>query len=272
MERSERELVELAQAGNAKALERLLAKHEKQVYRFGLRMCGSEDAAREVLQETLLAAFKHIHSFRGEARLSTWLYQLARSFCLRSRRTRVGEPTETVELDSAEARAVESGTHAPDAVAHARELSGALQAAMLALPEAQREVLVLRDVEGLSAEEAARVVGVEVGALKSRLHRARMALRAHLAALLGDADEAPVGGASGACRELAEELADYAASDIDEAACVRIEAHLEKCEKCAAACDSLKRSVSLCRALPGGEVPGPVRAAVKAALVRAAGA
>lgn len=94
MGREERELLELARAGDAQALERLLAKHEKQVYRFGLRMCGSEDAAREVLQETLLAAFKHIHSFRGEARLSTWLYQLARSFCLRSRRTRVGEPTE----------------------------------------------------------------------------------------------------------------------------------------------------------------------------------
>jgi RNA polymerase sigma-70 factor (ECF subfamily) len=127
-------------------------------------------------------------------------------------------------------------------------------------------VLVLRDVEGLSAEEAARVVGIEVGALKSRLHRARMDLREKLVHFLGQ-DDAP--GAP--CPGLAEELAAYAAEEIDQATCARIEEHLKKCPRCSAACETLQRTVSLCRQIPGGEVPGPVRAAVRAALLAARG-
>lgn len=119
---------------------------------------------------------------------------------------------------------------------------------------------MLRDVEGLSAEEAAEVVGIEVGALKSRLHRARMQLKQSLAAVLDDQDT-DLG-----CPELQQALSSYAASEIDQAACAQIEAHLEKCPRCTAACESLKRTVSMCRAIPGGEVPAPVRAAVRHAL------
>ena len=145
---------------------------------------------------------------------------------------------------------------------HARQMGEVLQAAILALPEGYRETLILRDVEGLSAEEAAKVVGIEVRALKSRLHRARMQLREHLSTLLGE--EAAAGGQG--CPELAQELSEYAAQDIDQATCVRIEDHLGRCPRCAEACESLKRTVSLCRRIPGDAVPAPVRAAVRQAL------
>ena len=259
---TDRELLLLAQQGDGAAIDRLLAQHEREVYRYGLRMCGNEEDAREVLQETLLAAFQNVKGFRGDAQLSTWLYQIARNFCARGRRRAVGEPERNEPLEHADA--VPSEQAQPDAQAHAREIGALLQQAILGLSEAHREVLVLRDVEGLSAEEAAKVIGVEVGALKSRLHRARLELRGKLATTLGPAEgPAP-------CPELAAELAAYAAEEIDQAACVRIEEHLGRCPRCRGACETLKRSVSLCRQLPGGEVPARVRAEVRAALLAAA--
>ncbi len=260
-------LLEAIRRGDPRAVETLLARHEKQVYRFGLRMCGSEDAAREVLQETLLAAFRNLHDFRGDASISTWLFQIARSFCIKSRRRRVDEPAEHTPLDTPQAAGVQDSRPDPEAVAQARQMGEVLQAAILSLPEAYREVLILRDVEGLSAEEAARVMGLEVGALKSRLHRARMEVRRHLTAIVGGGSEGRAGkGAPGACPELAEALSEYAAEEIDQATCVRIEEHMSGCPQCAGACDDLKRTVSLCRSIPGEEVPGPVKAAVRQAL------
>ena len=254
------ELIARVKAGDEKAMDQLLARHEQKIYRFGLRMCGNEDDARDVLQETLLSAFKNLGTFRGDAQLSTWLYQVARSFCIKQRRRHEGEPARLESMEGAEVKAITTDSSALDAKAHAREVGQVIQAAMNTLQDEQREALVLRDVEGLSAEEAADVVGIEVGALKSRLHRARMQLKLSLAAVLDD-ENTDLG-----CPELQAELSAYAASEIDQAACARIEAHLEKCPRCTAACDALKRTVSMCRAIPGGEVPASVRAAVRHAL------
>ncbi len=264
--KSDAELLEAARGGDARALEQLLQRHEKRVYRFGLRMCGSEADAKDVLQETLLAALDGIHDFRGDSELSTWLYQVARTHCFRARRRRVGEPAVSESLDSPEAAAIPSEMSGPEAASHAREMGALLQSAILALPDDYRETLILRDVEGLSAREAAEVVGIEERALKSRLHRARVQLREHLVTLL--ADEAAAGGAP--CPGLVEDLAAYAAQDVDQATCVRIEDHLESCPRCTANCDALKRAVSLCRKIPGDDVPGPVRSAVRRALTAAA--
>jgi RNA polymerase sigma-70 factor (ECF subfamily) len=254
-EHADAALIAAAQAGDRRALDELLAHYEERIYRFGLRMCGDEESAREVLQETMLAAFRNLPGFRGQASLSTWLFQIARSFCIKERRgVRPTAPLDDELADRAPA---------PDAQVQARRIGEALAAAIAALPAEQREVLVLRDVEGLSAQEAAVVVGVEVGALKSRLHRARMALRGRLAGLVESAPEP--------CAELAQELTAYAASDIDQATCVRIEAHLASCARCSGACDALKRTVSLCKSLPGNAVPAQVRAAVRGAILDAIG-
>jgi RNA polymerase sigma-70 factor (ECF subfamily) len=258
MMRSDSELLDAVREGDRAAVEELLRRYEASIYRFGLRMCGNEDAAREVLQETLLAAFRNLPTFRGEAAISTWLYQIARSFCIKERR---GEhPTESLEGETGDRLAEPSPS--PDAQVHARQIGAALAAAIHALPHDYREVLVLRDVEGLSAEEAADVVGIEVGALKSRLHRARARLRGELATLLGEAEVGP-----SPCPDLAQELTVYAAAEIDQAACVRIEDHLSRCPRCSDACETLKRTVSLCRRIPGDEVPAPVRAAVRHAIL-----
>jgi RNA polymerase sigma-70 factor (ECF subfamily) len=259
MERSDADLVAAARDGDRAAVDELLARYEPNIYRFGLRMCGNEDAAREVLQETLLAAFRYLPGFRGDAALSTWLYQIARSFCVKVRRGQ--HPTRPLDEDGA-AELVDPAP-LPDARAHAREIGEALSHAIALLPPEQREVLILRDVEGLRAEEAAEVIGIEVGALKSRLHRARMALRTELASIVGER------GVTEPCPELARELTAYVGAEIDQATCVQIEKHLATCARCAAACDALKRSVSLCRRLPGDVVPAPVKTAVRDAIMAA---
>lgn len=256
----ERDLLQRARGGDPQAMDALLTRHQKQVYRFGLRMCGSEEAAKEVLQQTLLTAFKSLHEFRGEAQLSTWLYQIARSFCGKLRRRKADEPESLEPVDSKEALLVPSEGASPEDLAHARKIGEVLQAAILALPEGQREALILRDVEGLGAEEAAGVLGIEVANLKTRLHRARAQVREHLSTLLE-----PGGGAT-ECAALRAELVDFAAEDLEKATCERIEAHLAGCAQCSAACESLKRTVSLCRRIPGDDVPAPVRAAVRQAL------
>jgi RNA polymerase sigma-70 factor (ECF subfamily) len=168
----DRQLIDAAKAGDRGAVDELLARYEPHIYRFGLRMCGDEESAREVLQETLLAAFRTLSTFRGDASLSTWLFQIARSFCIKERR---GVKPSAPLMDCPD------DAPAPDVRAHAREIGEALARAIADLPAEQRDVLVLRDVEGLSAAEAARIVGIEVRALKSRLHRARIALRQRLA-------------------------------------------------------------------------------------------
>jgi len=262
MARSDADLISDARGGDRAAIDELLTRYEPSIYRFGLRMCGDEEAAREVLQETLLAAFRHLSGFRGDASLSTWLFQIARSFCIKERRG--VRPASSLD-DACSAELVDPAP-TPDARVHAQEIGEVLSRAITKLAPEQREALILRDVEGMSAEQAAQVVGIEVGALKSRLHRARMALRSELAGVLGDeANAVP-------CAELAQELNAYVGAEIDQATCVQIESHLAMCARCAGACDALKRSVSLCRRLPGNEVPAPVRAAVRGAILAAIGA
>jgi RNA polymerase sigma-70 factor (ECF subfamily) len=258
MDDSDAALVQAARDGDRQATEELLARHEQQIYRFGLRLCGDEDSAREVLQETMLAAFRNLQGFRGDAALSTWLFQIARSFCIKERRHDRPE----VPLDD-QAHTLAAPAAGPELAAHAREIGAALSAAIATLSPEYREVLVLRDVEGLSAEEAAKVIGIEVASLKSRLHRARVELRARLTTLLGEQSEL---GGPAPCPELAQELSGYATADIDQATCMKIEEHMARCARCAGACEALKQTVSLCRRLPGGEVPAAVRAAVRRAL------
>src|SRR5512140_3596383 len=122
MSESDADLSVAAQAGDRRALDELLDRYEERIYRFGLRMCGDEESAREVLQETMLAAFRHLPGFRGRASLSTLLYQIARSFCIKERR---GVRPKTALDDELADQAP-----TPEAHAHARQIGALLSAAI----------------------------------------------------------------------------------------------------------------------------------------------
>jgi RNA polymerase sigma-70 factor (ECF subfamily) len=266
-ELSEHQLIEAARAGRRGAVEALLQRHEPRIYRFALRMCGQPEDARDVLQETLIAAYKGLGDFRGDASLSTWLFQVARSFCSKARRTRAGQPQSMESLDTPEAgKLALPETESPDERAESRETGEVLRAALATLPANYREVLLLKDVEGLSAEEVADVLGEKVPAVKSRLHRARLELRKLLTGVLGG--ERPE---TAPCPELAEELAGYAAGDIDRTTCEQMEAHMARCTRCARACDSLKATVMMCSRVEGDEVPAPIRASIRQSIAALGG-
>lgn len=184
-------LVRRAAEGDRSAFERLAARHAAALYRFTVRVCGGEREAEDALQDGLLAAWRGAATFRGDSAARTWLFQVVVNACRRRHRRRAGEPA-SVEGDEA-AAAVAADESGPEARVAARQAGRALEEAMAELPAEAREVLMLRDVEGLSGEETASALGLGLAAMKSRLHRARLDLKARVEARLGHAIEEIVG-------------------------------------------------------------------------------
>jgi RNA polymerase sigma-70 factor (ECF subfamily) len=271
MERADEELLAAIRAGDDAALDVLLARHAPSIYRFGVKMCRDAEDAKDVLQETLLAAARSVREFRGASSLSTWLYSVARSFCIKKRRTSKFAPTETVSLDDpASAVQPHAPEKAPDETAAGRELSALLNASIASLDPENREVLVLRDVEGLTAAEVAEVLGLTVDAVKSRLHRARAQVRARLDAVLPRAERTSERPATTGCPDIVAAFSRNLEGEISPADCVAMQAHIATCKRCDAVCESLKQTLALCRAQPRGEVPREVQELVRKALREAA--
>jgi RNA polymerase sigma-70 factor (ECF subfamily) len=268
MSRSEHELVEAAKAGDAPALEALLTLHAPAVLRFGNKMCRHPEDAQDVLQEALLAAARGVRDFRGDSSFSTWLFTIVRSFCIKKRRVSKFAPKETVSLENdTSAARLASSAPLPDEAAADRELSVALSAAIDELEEANREVLLLRDVEGLTAPEVAAVLGISVDAVKSRLHRARVQVRARLEPQLPPAERDLPPGPD--CPEIALLFSRYIEGEIGTAECAAMDKHVASCPRCRAGCDSLKHTLVLCRSNATGkrgEVSPEVQSLVKKAL------
>ena len=264
----EAELVEAARAGSGAALEALLERHEARLYRFARRLCRHHEDAEDVLQESLLAAARGLRRFRGKASLSTWLYTIARSFCIKKRRRSVFAPAE-VSLDTEAqlaARGVSDPARDPHEALEASRLEAALERAITALDRPYREVLLLRDVEGLPAAEVARITGLSVAAVKTRLHRARGRLRAALAPLMAPRGEAAADPAARACPDVVRLFSRHLEGDISPRTCASMEKHLAGCPRCAARCDGLKEVLRVCRAAPGPEVPAELQERVRRAV------
>lgn len=261
------ELLAAARRGDAAALELLLVRYQPHIYRFGLRMCGNVEDAGDVAQESLISMARSLRDFRGDSSVSTWLYTIARRFCIKKRRRSKFAPAREESLDApgaAAANRLADPAPSPEQTATNRELAAALTRALDALDPAQREVLVLRDVEGLSAPEAAKVLGISVDAVKSRLHRARVAVRQELAPVLGrPANESP---RAAMCPDVLTLFSRHLEGEIDPSVCATMEAHLAQCSHCRQACDSLKRTLAICRQLPTPDVPVRLAASVKAAI------
>jgi RNA polymerase sigma-70 factor (ECF subfamily) len=264
---SDEELLTGARRGDAAALEALLVRYQPHIYRFGLRMCGNVEDAGDVAQESLLSMARSVRNFRGDSSVASWLFTIARRFCIKKRRRSKFAPAREESLDTPGTTAAQQLADpgpSPEQTASNRELATALAHAIDALDPAQREVLVLRDVEGLSAPEVARILDISVDAVKSRLHRARVAIREELAPSLGRAASASPGG--GLCPDVLTLFSQHLEGDIDPTVCATMEAHLAQCRHCRAACESLKRTLAICRQLPTPDVPASLAASVRAAI------
>jgi RNA polymerase sigma-70 factor (ECF subfamily) len=190
-EPSDEALVARCAAGDRAAFDALVDRHGAALYRFARRRCGGSGQAEDAVQDGLLAAWRGASTFRGEAAARTWLFQVVLHACRRGSRRRAGEPDLHHGLEEAED--LPATDPAADARVDARRTARALEQALAGLPDDSREVLLLRDVEGLSGEEAADVLGITLAAMKSRLHRGRLELKERLESILARApgEESP---------------------------------------------------------------------------------
>jgi RNA polymerase sigma-70 factor (ECF subfamily) len=268
-ETTDQRLLDAARTGDRKALEALLSRHQPRVYRFGLKMCRDPEDAKDILQETLLAVARGVKDFRGASSVSTWLYTIARSFCIKKRRRSKFAPESEESLDAAgpgeEVLQLADPARPADESLAGRQVEVALETAIAGLDPMYREVLVLRDVEGLTAPEVAEVMGLTVEAVKSRLHRARVAVREAVAPVLGvPGAEAP--RAATACPDIVQLFSKHLEGEISSTLCADMEQHLASCPTCTSRCDSLQRTLALCKATPLPAVPATVQNEVRVAL------
>jgi RNA polymerase sigma-70 factor (ECF subfamily) len=191
MDAADAALFDRLRAGDGTALEPLMERFASRVYRVAHGVTGNASDAEEVVQDVFLTLFRKAASFEGRAAVGTWLYRIAVNTALnkrRGKRSQVEEPLED-HLPRYTADGHREGDRSflladwsqmPDEVLLSQEGRGIVRAAVECLPAHYRVVLVLRDVEELSSEEVAEIVGDSVASVKSRLHRARMALREQL--------------------------------------------------------------------------------------------
>jgi RNA polymerase sigma-70 factor (ECF subfamily) len=264
---SEARLISAARQGDRVALTQILELASGPASRFSRNFCRDPHDAEDLAQEVLATLLRSLKSFRGDASLSTWTYVVARRACGRLRKR--GARMETVAPDAGTMLSTPDPSAGPARRLERRQLGEALERAVAALPMPQREVLVLRDVEGLSAAEVGAVLGLKERAVKSRLHRARLALRALLAPFVGSGDAPPPGPG---CPDTALMLSRSIEGELSAGVCARMEEHVRRCPSCGDACHTLRAVLGACsahgsRALPA-EVRSAVRRAVRDALAR----
>lgn len=188
----EHELVARCREGDPAAFARIVALHESMVFSLAGRLLGSAEEARDVAQEVFLQVYRRLGRFEGRSSLKTWIYRIVVNQCHNRRRFwhRHGRDREEAldERFASPAPPRDAWQASPYEQARRRERARKVQAALLQLTFEQRSVIVLREVEGLSCEEVAVALGIPDGTVKSRLSRAREALRQRLVGLLEEGD------------------------------------------------------------------------------------
>jgi RNA polymerase sigma-70 factor (ECF subfamily) len=177
-------LIQRCAAGDEAACSELVAEHQRMVIQLAMNLLGDRDEALDLSQEVFLRVFRTIHSFRGQSSLRTWIYRIAVNQARnRHRFWRRRHRADQVSLDehvASHGDFMSEGEATPERVLAQKELAVRLQTALDRLPFDQRTAIVLREIDGLSYEEIAFSLGVAIGTVKSRLTRARQALRLEL--------------------------------------------------------------------------------------------
>jgi len=174
----EQALVAAARAGDARAFERLVERHAARLLRVLVRITRDRETAEDAAQDALLRAWRNVSRFQGHSSFFTWLTRIAINETHRTMDRPDARPR--LALDDAIGERIPAWGSQPEEVFETRELLDAVEQALGRLPLEYRQAVILRDVEGLSTRESAEALGVQEAALKSRLHRGRMALRREL--------------------------------------------------------------------------------------------
>jgi RNA polymerase sigma-70 factor, ECF subfamily len=185
---SEQELVRRLKLREEAAFNELVRQHQDRVYRLCLRFLHNASEAEDVAQEVFVSVFKAIENFREDSQLSTWMFRIAVNHAknrLKYLARRATESQKVLDDEAGDATMLNAARHddRPDRVVEGLQSESLIVRAMAMLDDDQRELVTLRDLENLSYEELQEITGLPAGTVKSRLHRARLALQQHYEAL-----------------------------------------------------------------------------------------
>ena len=180
----EAQIVQRVLQGDVNAFEKLVLEYEKSVYAITQRMTGNAEDAADMTQETFIKAYNSLSSFRGDSKFSVWLYRIATNVCLDFLRSRSRKPTVSLSVEDDDGEEVEldiaDESQSPERLLERGLTRDAVRRGLNALSPEYRQILLLREIQGLSYEEIADVLRIEVGTVKSRIFRARKRLCAFL--------------------------------------------------------------------------------------------
>lgn len=176
---SDRECVQRLQNGETVAFEILVCRHQKTIFNLVYRLLGDYDEAAEIAQEAFLSAYKSVGQFRGEANFSTWLYRIALNHASTRRRSLANCQQRNVPLDATDP--VDDRHRDPADTIEQKEIQQRVQKALNSLEPDDAAIILLRDMQDVPYDEVARMLDLPVGTVKSRLYRARQALKLRLA-------------------------------------------------------------------------------------------
>lgn len=259
---------DLLHRNTSESVEEAIGLLQNTVYSFSMKVCGHPEDAEDTMQEVLSRSLGNLAKIQDPQALAVWLYTVTRNRCWRMRRKSVQAPKQTLSLDELMPNEAELGRLLEDAAASPEEnLLNAeqhhlLHQAVLRIPGQLRIVLVLHDMEELTTEQVAQILGLQTGTVRVRLHRARLALRKEMSQVLdGALVQAKVAQRKTkmtrvkssqhpqACSELFAGLSEYLDGRVEPRTCEEMRAHIEACPSCMAFLRDLRHAIDRCRAL-----------------------
>jgi RNA polymerase sigma-70 factor (ECF subfamily) len=260
------EAVTLLRQSDEQSVQKAVLLLQRTVFSFSMKVCGHREDAEDTMQDVLLSSLPHLKKIEDARALSVWLYTAARNRCWRSRKRQ--SYRKSVALDDLMPNEAElaallaASAQSPEALAASHQDHHMVHEAVLQLPPPYRIVLVLHDMEELDTTQVAKVLGLQPGTVRVRLHRARLLVRQQMDQLLRRHPEqaSPPAVSSSAtprmrppqCREIFGNLSEYLDGRMETKSCHQMQAHIEACPACIAFIQDLKAAIDRCRKL---EIP-----------------
>ncbi|MGE3852693.1 MAG: RNA polymerase sigma factor [Planctomycetota bacterium] len=247
------------------AIPRLIEQHGDKLFSLALRFCGNRHDAEDLVQETFLSAWRNWDSFRGESSPGTWLYTIAARACQRMQRKPAGAPASVASLDAmpvegpvADLAGRDTSGDTPLDAELRREARQAVESAIATLPDTFRLPLVLKDLVGLQLKEIAAILGVPEATVKTRVHRARMTVRAAMETRLPTRDMPAPAFDRQVCLDLLH--AKMEALDRGEVFSL---VQARACDRCSAVFASLDLAKDVCREIAMDRIPDALRESLR---------
>jgi RNA polymerase sigma-70 factor (ECF subfamily) len=253
---------ELLRRQTPESVEEAIGLLQNTVFSFSMKMCGHREDAEDTMQEVLFGSLKYLIKLHDPGELAAWLYTVTRNRCHRMRRKYANVEPKRVSIDELmpdedELRLLlQDAKESPEQNYLRSEQNDFLHRAVLRLPSAMRLVLVLHDMEELSSEEVASILGIQVGTARVRLHRARLAVRKEMTRVIRGLPEIYSASDSGLaqrpkeCKALFANLSEYIDARMEPKSCEQMRTHIENCPACVAFMKDLRAAIDRCHALP----------------------